>query len=579
MQQTREDMSNMVRKFPEQYSTYFNSKEDDAKLISVVTQPFWQSMRLSKKRLDSKDVKMKLNIVEESKKSLLTDSNLDVSKDGNHLVGTCSRALQVERVFYKGDKKIYAKKESEIGVMSMMRSNMEGGKVACPNCGFVEKVESFIDGCDACGSKFEVQDFETKVSGYALEENAGKKLAKTAKTTFLALGLLVGMLVAGAFIGILVAIVRLQMGYNDGYAVFAVMGLPIAIDIVPICMGCIFSLPIVYLVLRAKWIRKYDSRYTNEDVVKSVIPVFSAEDFCQNLEYKLRNIHMANDVDEVKTFAKCSLQTVVEGYQDVVDCNVSHVRFLHATRMADEYFIQVEVLLKLYICKGHRIRVRYEKLVLDVYGSEQVAWKKSATLREYKCNNCNRSIDILEGSTCQYCGTVFDYSHYGWMISNYEIRKNKADMYRWTRTVLAGGYLLIFALSVLIHGMATDSGIFILYKMIASNKVTDDTCEDVRIICEEAIVATDGKQEIIDRAEHELDFEYPTSNVHTVAAECAKQMTHKGYVLVEEWENSYVFYRYEKAGEGDIRITFSKNQDSIGVSIEPLVSFHYEHHS
>ncbi len=581
MEQAKNDMSNMVRKFPEYYSTYFNHREDETKLIQVVTQPFWQSMRLSKKRLDSKDVTMELNITEESSKSVFDLPNFDVNADGNHLVGISSRNLQVERVFRKGEKKIYSKKESEIGVTSMMQSNIDGGKVACPNCGFVEKVESFIDGCDACGSKFEVQDFETKVSSFALEENAGKKLLKTAKGAFLTLGILVGLLIVAAIVGLVVAFVRIQMGCNDSYALFAIMAMPIAIDIVPICVGCIVSLPIAYFVLRIKWIQNYENRYEDEEIVKHIVPTFSSEDFCQNLEYKLRNIHMASRAEEVKSFAECSLDKVVEGYQDVVDCNVSHVKFVNAIKTTDGYVVDVKVLMKLTIYNGNRIRVRYEKLLLKVYGSDQVVLKNSTALREYKCDNCNSSIDILEGGTCQYCGATFDYSNYGWVIKNYEIQRKSGNMYRWTRTVLVGGYILAFALCVFIQGLATDSGIFLLKEIVSSYKVIGDTSDDIRAICENAVNAIDGKEVTGNHPQERFAFEleYPTSNVQALALDCAKQMKNKGYVLVEETQDSYVFYRYEQASEGDIRITITQQEDKISVIIEPLVTFEYHYHS
>ncbi len=581
MEQVKNDMSNMVRKFPEYYSGCFNRRANDEKLIQVVTQPFWQSMRLSKKRLDNKDITMELKITEEKSNSVFDNTSLDVNKDGHHLVGTSNRNVQVERVFRKSDQKIYSKKESEIGVITMLQSDIEGGEVACPNCGFVEKVESFMDGCDACGSKFEVQDFETKVSAFALEENAGKKLSKTAKITFLALGILISLLVVGAIVGLFVAVARTQMGYHDAYTLLAIMGLPIAIDVVPICIGCIVSLPIVYFFLRIGWIKKFENRYVNEEIVKSVIPTFSAEDFCQNLEYKLRNIHMANSVEEVNTFAEGSLHKIVAGYQDVVDCNLSHVKFVNATKIADGYTVDVEVIMKLMILKGNRIRVRYEKLLLEVYGNDEVVLKKSTALREYKCDNCNSSINILEGSTCQYCGSVFDYSDYGWMIKDYQIHKKSANVYRFTRTALVGGYVLVFALCVFLQGLATDSGIFLLKDIVTSYKVIYDTSEEIQSICDEAVATTAEKEENGDssKKEFQLELEYYTPDVHADAKECVSQMKNEGYVLVEETQNTYVFYRYQEAREGDIRITITKYEDRIGVFIEPLVTFEYHYHS
>ncbi len=578
MERIKNDMLNMVRRFPEYYSTYFD-KGDETKLIQGVTQPFWQSMRLSKKRLDSKNVTMEVNIAEESPESIFDYTSFDVNKDGNHVVGIDIHNLQVERVFRKGEKKIYSKKESEIGVTSLIQSDIDDGNAACPNCGFVGKIESFIDGCDACGSKFEVQDFETKVSGFALEENVGKKLSKTVKGTFLVLGILLTLLIVGGIVGLAIAVARIQMGCNDSYALFAIMTVPIAIDVVPICVGCIISLPIVYFILRVGLIKNYGKRYVNEEIIKHIIPAFSTEDFCQNLEYKLRNIHMASKAKEVKTFAECSLDKVVEGYQDVVDCNISRVKFVDAIKTATGYELNVEVLMKLVFCKKNHIRVRYEKLLLKVGGSEQVVLKKATALREYKCDNCNSSINILEGSTCRYCGAVFDYSNYGWMIKNYEIKNKSGNMYRFTGTVLAGVYILALVLCIFIQGLATDSGIFLLKEIVASYRVIGDTGDDIRTICENAVASIDGKKSIENNLQKQWELEYSTSNVNAVAQESVKQMKNKGYILHEETQDSYVLYRYQQENEGDIRITITKHEDKIGVLIEPLITFEYHYHS
>ncbi len=578
MERIKREMFNMVQEFPEYYSGYFNKKDQEEKITKVVTQPFWQSMRLSKNRLEKKDIALELNIKEEKSKTLLDGATFDVSKDGNHLVGMSSRNLQVERVFRKDGKKIYSRKESEIGILSMMQSEIKDDEVPCPNCGFVGKVESFIDGCDACGSKFAVQDFATKVSGFALEENAGKKLSKTAKRTFLVLGILIFMLIVGAIGGLAIAIVRSELGYNDAFVLLAMMGLPIAIDVVPICIGCIVSLPIAYLFLRIKWIKRFENRYENEEIVKRVIPTFSAEDFCQNLEYKLRNIHMATSVEEVCTFANCSLDKIVEGYQNVVDCNISHIKFVNATRISDGYMVDVEVLMKLMCYKGKRIVVRYEKLLLSVCGNDEVVLKKSMALREYKCHNCNSSINILEGSTCQYCGSVFHYSDYGWVIQDYKIHKKSANMYRWTRTVLVAGYILAFAICVFMQGLATDSGIFLLKDIAVSYKVVYDTSEEIQRICENAIVVLDEKDHN-KKTEFQLELEYNTAQVDTDAKACVSQMQNAGYVLTEETNDTYVLYRYEKEREGDIKITITKYENRIGVFIEPLVTFEYHYQS
>ncbi len=580
MEQIKSDMSDMVNEFPDYYSSYFNDKEDDIQLMQVVTQPFWQSMRLSKKRLDSKEITMDLDITEDTSKSIFDYSIFDVNADGNHVVGTSVRNLQVKRIFRKGEKKLYSKKESEVGVTSMMQSNIGAGKVACPNCGFIGAVESFIDGCDACGSKFEVRDFGTKVSGFALEENAGKNFSKTSKRTFLGLGILVGLLVVGAILGLVIGVMSMQNETEHPFAWISVMAFPVALEVVPICFGFIVSLPIVYFILRLKWIRNYENRYENEEIVKRIVPAFSAEDFCQNLEYKLRNIHMASRVEEVKTFAECSLDKVVEGYQNVVESNVSHVKFVNAVKTIGGHVIDAEVLMKLAIYNGRGIRVQHEKLLLKVSGNDEVVLKKSAALREYKCDNCNSSIDILEGSTCRYCGAEFDYSRYGWVIKNYQLQKKPRNMYRQISIKLVLGYVLALALCVFIKGQSEDSIMFLLKEINESYKVAGRVSDEVQVICENAVISIDGKETADNHLEKyfEMELEYPTSDVDALMEACFKQMENEGYMLMEEKEDSYAFCCKGQGDDVDISIVITKYKDRIKVSFDPMmdINYHYE---
>lgn len=89
--------------------------------------------------------------------------------------------------------------------------------VICPNCGHEGKLTSYIDGCDACGAKFLVSDFETKVSGFSLEEDARQKsisnfMKAGAVVGITAISLAVLAICAGGIMFLLLALGR--NGYN-----------------------------------------------------------------------------------------------------------------------------------------------------------------------------------------------------------------------------------------------------------------------------------------------------------------------------------------------------------------------------
>ncbi len=439
------DMTNMSHNFPDFYAKYYNGVYDDKELQEMTTQPFWQSMRLTKRRLLSKGLHMDLQLQNHIAKNSAGSTDVRVFDDGSNMVGMHRREVITQRKYSLNERKLRSKKEYEHLNIYMLQGKVEGENATCPNCGHVCKISEFIDGCDYCGSLFSVKDFETKVSGFSLEENTEQKLKRTMGKTALTLALITGSLMAlGALC--MVFLFVLVMGGNDGVAaVGSLWGFLFAIDLVPVGFRCLWILLIVFLLLRVVFLRIYRTRIVGEEIAQSAIPNFSGEDFCQNLEYKLRNIHMTDNVTEVAAFASCSLESIVEKYKDVVDCNVTRCRFIGAYEQNNKYIVRTLVTMRLTVLKGRKVRTKYERIMLVLSGRKDVVTKSEIALREYKCENCAGSINILEGSTCRFCGVHVDYSAYGWMIDEYRIEKKPANVHAIAGGLLIAIYVLVFA--------------------------------------------------------------------------------------------------------------------------------------
>ena len=449
------DMERMVEHFPQFYANYYKDVYDDAQLQEMTTQPFWQSMRLTKRRMLSKGLKMDLNMQNHLTKRGTGNNGIRIFDDGADIVGTHRRNIITQRNFSLKDRKLRSKKEYEHLNIYMLQGKVEGENATCPNCGHVCKISEFIDGCDYCGSKFSVKDFETKVSGFSMEENTEQKLKHTMGKT--ALAIITGVLMAFGAV-CMALLIGLLMGGNDGVAaVSSLWGFLFALDLVPVGFRCIWSLLFIFLVLRIVFLQIYKSHIVGEEIVKNLMPDFSGEDFCQNLEYKLRNIHMTDNASEVAAFASCSLEQIVVKYKDVVDCNVTRCKFIGAYEQDDKYVVRVVLTMRLTLLKDTKVRTKYERVMLLLSGKKNVINKKEVDLREYKCSGCNSSINILEGSTCRYCSAHIDYSAYGWMIDEYQIEKRPANVHAIASSILIMGYVLIFATHLIYVNMDTEN--------------------------------------------------------------------------------------------------------------------------
>lgn len=569
----KSDMAVMSGQFSRFYSEYYKGSYDDTRLLEFTTQPYWQSMRLSKRRLESKGLTLDMDMDAVATSEPFFDGRIFIEKDGLDFVGTSTRKVITNRSFRQDKKRIYSQKEQEISTISMLQAEVEGELAACPNCGHVGKVESYIDGCDACGAKFTVKDFATKVSGFSLEENVWDKLKKTVMKTLLTLGFITAALIVLGVISLLIVAFRLVGGQNDIGIIAPLIGFMMSLDLVPVGFKCIILLPVAYAILMPILSLTYKKRYTGEKIVSEVIPDFSAEDFCQNLEYKLRNIHLTDTAGEVGVFARCSLNSIVQKYMDVIDCNASWFRFKAARKEAGGYIVDVEVVMKLTLFNGKRIRTKYEKIALSLYGKEALLKRRTVALREYKCENCNGSINILEGSRCKHCDSVFDYADYGWIIESYKVEDKPANIYQVIRAAIVAVYILIFASHILfIEGdTENDTWISLTQEFAAAADEVKELYDAVVMpddISDEAVLVS-SKDNILSR-----------KNVYSVENGAAVTAQYLPYILEQEFilyaekstENSFVFYRVEVVQDdpGYIRVTVTYTEKEIVVLIEAV---------
>ncbi len=542
--QIRKDMNEKSKNFPGFYSKYYEGVYDDTELQEMTTQPFWQSMRLTKRRLEAKGLHMNLSLKRHRDRKGNTGYSLEVLEDGLGFVGENRQNVIAERNYQLNGRKIRPLKDYEHMNIHMLHGIVDEENAVCPNCGHESKLSEFIDGCDYCGSRFSVKDFETKVSGFSLEENTREKIKKTMNKTAYALGATTGILLligVICFIGLFVLVVNNHTGYD---AVATLWGTLFAFDMVPVCFRCIIILVVMYFLWRSVLTYVYGQRIVGEDIAKRVIPDFSGEDFCQNLEYKLRNIHMTNDEKEVAAFATFSLENIVEKYQDVVDCCVTRCKFKEVLDQGEAYEAKVQVTMRLTLLKGRKIRTRYEKLMLVLSGRKDVVHKKEMALREYKCEGCHTSINILEGSNCKYCGAEIDYARYGWVIKEYQIESKPANIHALASGSLIVIYLLIFASHLVYVNTDTENDNWLsLYKLVWKSYAEFlEMCESVPM---PDVVDSDIEQIDSKLQNDTLINTYKAEDAQSVVMEYLPVLLEDGFTFYGDSveKDCYVFYR------------------------------------
>ena len=545
---TQQDMQNifyeMDRKaydFMQFQRDYYADKADDTMLMTRTTQPFWQSLRLSKRRLASKGLSMDVEISHDSKSKTIRDEGLQMRKDGYNLAGNKALNVKVQRRFYKNGKKISAIKNREICNLSLLKAEVNGDQAACPNCGYVSTISSFIDGCDACDSKFTVQDFETKVSAFSLEENTSAKIKDTVFANAKFLGKIIGAFVLLAIIILILSAMRLFVGMTEIDMAGPIVGLYLSFTMIPVIFKVLVILLIVFTAGTSYLMSIYKNPILQETVIKKSLPDISVRDFYQNLEYKLRNIHLTDKVDEVSVFARCSLDDVVKDYHNVVECDMTRLKFLQFKEDSDGYRVNVESELCLTECKGKRISTNYEKVNLSLFGRPEVINRSVTTLREYKCPGCGSSVNVLEGGRCSSCGNVFDYSEFGWVIESYQSRRRPISMYQTIKFAMIAVFAAVFSLNILFPTGIGKENIFQIYNIFSEQAAQLEgivTGVQYPNKLYEGVTLLSSEDYLLERR-----FEYETVDADTIMKQYRSYLDGQGYVFYKETANSYIMYQ------------------------------------
>lgn len=533
--ETLDRMKNKALEFNDFQNSYYRDEKNDEDATEMVTQPFWQSMKLSKRRMQENNIVIQNDISsKESKRVLLKNSYAD----GKNQVGEFKRNLKINRNIFKNGKKIYSEKDHNVCNISLVKVEGDGEMAVCPKCGNKDKISTFIDGCDYCGTKFQVNDFEEKISAYYFEENTGAKTTNAFAKSF---GISAIFTALGNFL-LLIAIFALVFFDITGASLKAEMlvgvaFLWIALSI-PVSSRIAIVTLVVFAIIGVILLKKSKSMVEKAELVEAVIPSFNKMDFVQNLEYKLRNIHMTNSVNEVNVFANCDLSEAVTGYSDVVDCYITKVKFTDVCMDGDKYIVEFDMVMRLTRLKGKRIKFENEKLKLRMSLLEGINDVNIGSIRQYSCDNCGSSVSLLNGGVCEYCGTNFDYAKHSFVIEEYKIDGKRMDRYKSIKLMLLAVYAVVLIVMVSIVAINNSDDVYMLLNiqdvMEFSHECYDkvDTLENI----DSTVLLEEYDRGYVDR-----EYHYKCENAKNSLDVYGEYLKENGYVRFTDEFDSICF--------------------------------------
>ena len=547
---------------------YFSGEKTAADITEYATQPFWQSIYLSKKRLQEKAL-ISETTIESNTNRFDIESDKSTSQREIH---NFTKPVKERKKIYANNQLIYNKKDDKILSVSTLKAKGDEENACCPNCGSMNKISSYIDGCDYCGSKFTVNDFSEKISAFSFTENTPKKVLKVFKNIALVLGILAAVFGILSVVSIIVAIIVTMTGASQALETGSLVVFMVASELAPLFWQVFIYTGIIFIVILILAFKLLGKRINKAETVASIIEDFSEEDYAQNLEFKLRNIHFASNAKEVNVYSTFDLGKVIEKYQDVIECTLSKLTFKGIRTQDDMYYIDTDLICSLTKYAGKKIKLESEKISLTMSAPTSLQTQSLSSIHCYYCPNCASSINLLNGGVCDHCGTKLDYSKYSWMIEKYESKGKVTNPFTKIKALLFAIYFAIFvAVSAVVIFANYDTLFFLAHY---------EECED---FCYDTYNSVNTLDEVVPEANFYEDefsstilteyFSVEDSDLSAtdVAKAYCEYLKDEGFSLKEKSDNYRMYYRVVSnpdlrlEGHFDIEIWFDDEDGEVKV--------------
>jgi len=437
--QDKTETDKLIHGFRDAYGEFIHRDdiEENSNLQNYASAFFWHSMKLWKLRLKKLDVSMKF----ESNRRKYTNIKNVICKeeyfDGRYEVCDISEEIDANRIFFYKGQEIKSIQDKEIAHYTLLSAKIvpNTNQVMCPNCGAKTTGSNLIDGCDYCGTKFNVEDLLNSISSFGFLHDFSVRESKREAVKDLVypwIFLITEMPYVyfgffGAFLYLKENIFAKFMTGVVAAFLFGLFGLFFVKVNTAICIPIIIAVSKTWEKFNRKLV--YRSKEENEqeknmaDFVRQWDSKFSIQSFFGGIQNKLSAIHYAENPKQINAFSDCDLSNLLNQYQNVVDMDTLSLTLDSYDAGSKIQTADVSAELLLRELSGSQIFEKKEHVKMRF---EKSAWCKHQAVcgpSVLKCKNCGASISLMEGKRCEHCESELDLKQYDWVITKYSIEK------------------------------------------------------------------------------------------------------------------------------------------------------------
>lgn len=349
--------------------------------------------------------------------------NLRQWKDGHYITRMDMRSCRFRSTMRRRGKKVYNRQKNTLmyqfvtDVYDIFAARQD--RHICPNCGAASTLAGLLDGCDYCGTRFQMPDLYPKVGNYYHIEDTGMtqgemggEIKRSILKTFLwsALVFFVLFLLGGeeemhpleaAISSLLVGAV---IGPLGGYLLWSVGKL------VKVFKEAGKAIPLL--------IKLGTSEKRFETQMRQYSPEFSYPYFMDKAVNLLKTVLFAEDPRTLPFYGGQGSGD----FLNIVDSQFTGATSLRDFRVVDGIcYVTVDVCLDDLYDTGSRVREKRDWFRMEMYRDVSKPIDLHFSIHSIQCGGCGGSFDAVRHRTCPHCGRPYELQDLDWMVQN--IRK------------------------------------------------------------------------------------------------------------------------------------------------------------
>ena len=298
--------------------------------------------------------------------------------DGKNLICKVSDSMNYRKVFLKDRLLVWVDEGRGMpGEYYIIQSKGMSGEYICPSCGYKDTLENLIDGCDYCGTKFQIEDFKEKVSSiYRPNSATQRRDGFTIYKNFWPLYL------------ILVIIVMALFSVTSNMGAGAMMLAPVMVLFL-----IVIFLAVVFGKSGKESVAEGPARNAKTlEQLREVEPQFSEEAFIGNLSNKLMSIYYAERMEDIRPFAECDMTPLLQARRGVIDCRLLECVLMEYRADNQYQCLDVKVKAGLTVLGNGSVFRTEEHLRLYMIRSVNAVTQSMNDVNVYKCDSCGAVI-------------------------------------------------------------------------------------------------------------------------------------------------------------------------------------------